>query len=129
MSETKRLKGHEAIRYAEACGGDIRLSKFADPIEDAREDLSVDEARRVASEDPTLIYIDAPAGALYDPRCYKCGELLTGGEGAVQINLPLEANVPSGPVGSSFLASDKKVLLFCMSHGQEALARQRAGVQ
>lgn len=129
MSETKRLKGHEAIRYAELCGGDVRLSKFADPTEDERQDLTVAEARKVAAEDPSLIYFDAPVDTLDEPRCYKCGELLIGGDGVMQFNLPLEADVPPGPIGSSILATDKKVLLFCMRHGQEALAKQRTGVQ
>jgi len=32
--------------------------KYSDPIEDAREDLTPDEARKVALEDPSLIYLD-----------------------------------------------------------------------
>ena len=51
-----RLGGHEAIKYAEAHG--TTLQKYADPIEDAREDLSIEEAREIAREDPSLIYVD-----------------------------------------------------------------------
>ena len=51
-----RIYGHEALEYA--CTNDVLLSKFSDPIEDAREGLTVDEAEDVAHEDPGLIYID-----------------------------------------------------------------------
>ena len=52
---TTILTGHDAIAYAEAF--EARLQKYADPIEDARDDLTPDEARDVAAEDPSLIYI------------------------------------------------------------------------
>ena len=51
------LFGYEAIEYAEANG--LTLSKYNDPIEDAREGLTPDEARKIAREDPRLIYIEA----------------------------------------------------------------------
>ncbi len=51
-----RLRGYEAIEYAEA--HDLTLGKYADPIEDAREGLHPDEAREIAQEDPSLIYLD-----------------------------------------------------------------------
>ena len=51
-----RLKGYQAIEYAEA--HDLSLSKYADPAEDAREGLTPDEARKVAAEDPALIYAE-----------------------------------------------------------------------
>ena len=50
-----RLTGHEAIEYAEAHG--LTLCKYADPVEDAREDLSVEEAGEIAREDPGLVYV------------------------------------------------------------------------
>ena len=50
-----KLTGYEAINYAEANG--LTLSKYNDPIEDAREGLTPDEARNLALEDPTLIYV------------------------------------------------------------------------
>lgn len=37
---------------------DLLLCKHADPTEGAREDLSPDEAREIAAEDPSLIYLD-----------------------------------------------------------------------
>jgi hypothetical protein len=53
---TIRLTGTAAIEIAEAA--DILLSKYADPIEDARDGLTVAEARKVASEDPGSVYLD-----------------------------------------------------------------------
>ena len=51
-----RLTGYDAIAYAEQHG--VRVCKYADPTEGAREDLSPDEAREIAAEDPSLIYLD-----------------------------------------------------------------------
>lgn len=50
------MRGFEAIEYAEEHG--LLLNKYTDPVEDAREGLTPDEARTVAHEDPTLIYIE-----------------------------------------------------------------------
>lgn len=55
-----RLTAHDAIEYAAAHG--LTLNKYADPTEDAREGLTVDEAREVAAEDPSLIYVDVADG-------------------------------------------------------------------
>ena len=52
---TMKLTGREAIAYAEANG--LSLSKYADPIEDSRVGLSVEEANAVAREDASLIYV------------------------------------------------------------------------
>lgn len=51
------LTGYDAIDYAEANG--LTLAKYADPTEDAREGLTVAEAREIAREDPSLIYVPA----------------------------------------------------------------------
>lgn len=51
-----RLEGWEAIKYAEEHG--LSLRKYSDPTEDAREDLTPDEARAVAREDPRLVWIE-----------------------------------------------------------------------
>ena len=56
MTQTT-LTGIAAIEYAEA--NDLTLSKYTDPIEDARVGLTTDEARKVAAEDPRLIYLKA----------------------------------------------------------------------
>ncbi len=49
------ITGSDAIAYAEAKG--ITLSKYADPTEDGRDGLSVDEAREIAAADPSLVYL------------------------------------------------------------------------
>lgn len=51
-----KLTGHDAIEFAEVNG--LTLNKYSDPIEDAREGLSVEEAEEVAAEDPSLIYVE-----------------------------------------------------------------------
>jgi hypothetical protein len=61
---TTTLEGLNAIDYAEAHG--LTLNKYADPTEDAREGLSVSEAREVAREDASLIYVSVPLGATCD---------------------------------------------------------------
>ena len=53
---TKTLTGTAAIDYAEARS--LTLNKYADPVEDAREGLSVEEARKIAAEDPSLIWVE-----------------------------------------------------------------------
>lgn len=52
---TIKHTGLDAIAIAEELG--LTLSKYADPTEDARDGLTPDEAREVAKEDPSLIYI------------------------------------------------------------------------
>lgn len=47
--------GHEAIELA-ASDATIQLNKYSDPIEEAREDLTIEDARGVAREDSGLIY-------------------------------------------------------------------------
>ncbi len=49
------LVGHAAIEYAEE--NDLLLNKFADPTEDARKGLTVNEAREIAREDDGLIWV------------------------------------------------------------------------
>jgi hypothetical protein len=57
MSNT--LTGYAAIEYAETHG--VTVSKYNDPTEDARDGLSVDEARKIAAEDPSLVYVECDA--------------------------------------------------------------------
>ena len=45
----------EAIEQAEGEG--YSLNKYADPIEDARENISQYDARAIARVDPSLIYL------------------------------------------------------------------------
>lgn len=53
-----RLIGHAAIEYAESHG--LLLCKYADPTEGVREDVSPSEAREIAAQDPSLVYLGAP---------------------------------------------------------------------
>jgi hypothetical protein len=55
---THWVSGHKAIEFAECHG--LELSKYADPTEGARDGLTLDEARRVAAEDPSLVYCNIP---------------------------------------------------------------------
>ena len=50
-----KLTGLAAIEAAEANG--LTLNKYNDPIEDARTGLDIAEARKVAGEAPSLVYI------------------------------------------------------------------------
>ena len=49
-----KIKGHAAIEMAETTG--VPLCKYADPVDGARA-VSIDEARAIAKEDPSLIYV------------------------------------------------------------------------
>ena len=79
------LTGHDAIDYA--AQAQQLLNKYMDPIEDDRTGLDLDEARAIADEDPSLIWIVVPdpvasdvvssgvqAGAERDD-CDECGGL------------------------------------------------------
>jgi len=49
------IRGTEAIALAAALG--VTLCKYADPIENAREGLTVEEATEIAREDASLIWL------------------------------------------------------------------------
>ena len=51
------IYGQKAIDFAKK--HNLVLCKYSDPVEDAREDLTVDEAEEVAKHDPSLIWIEA----------------------------------------------------------------------
>lgn len=53
-----KLSGHEAIDYAEAHS--LTLNKYTDPQEGAKDGLTVAEAREIAQEDASLIYLETP---------------------------------------------------------------------
>lgn len=57
---TIRMTGRDAITYAQATLTGV-LSAHTDPTAECREGVSVEEARRIASEDPSLVYLDVPA--------------------------------------------------------------------
>ena len=56
MNNTKKniVTGNAAIYLAET-NESVRLRKYACPVDGAR-DVSIDEAREIAKEDPSLIY-------------------------------------------------------------------------
>ena len=56
----KSYKGMEAVKAAEKDGKSV-VYKFADPTEGARM-VSLDEARQIIREDPSLIVYPAPKG-------------------------------------------------------------------
>ena len=55
----RRLTGHAAIDYAAVRG--LVLSKYTDPTDEARDGLTVAEAREIARVDPSLIYLETAA--------------------------------------------------------------------
>ena len=57
------LTGWAAIDAAER-DERVALRKYADPVEDARTGLSVQEARAIAQEDPGLIWADEYVGPI-----------------------------------------------------------------
>lgn len=62
--EMARLTGHDAIEYAEQTEGAI-LCSYTDPTEEGREGITVDEAREIARQDPTLIYCEPDAEVVW----------------------------------------------------------------
>jgi hypothetical protein len=58
-----KLTGFNAIAYAEREG--LPLNKRADRIDEARTGLGVAEAEAIASEDPTLIWVEVPDAEYY----------------------------------------------------------------
>lgn len=58
MNDTVTLYGRDAIAYAEA--HDMTLAKASDPTEGAREGVSVDEARQIATQDSGLLSLSLP---------------------------------------------------------------------
>lgn len=55
------ITGYDAIEYAEQTGAE--LHKYADPTEAARDGLTIADAREVAAEDPSLIWVETTEGA------------------------------------------------------------------
>lgn len=51
-----KLTGIKAIEYAETNG--LTLNKYTDPTEEARAGLTVAEAREIAREDASLIWVE-----------------------------------------------------------------------
>lgn len=61
------ITDYDAIAAKAANPDHVRLHKYADPIEDAREDISIEDAREIAREDASLIYATIVDGcAIYE---------------------------------------------------------------
>jgi hypothetical protein len=58
-----RLTGFAAIEYAELEG--LSLNKAEDAIDEGRSGLSVAEAEAIATEDPSLIWLEVPDEEYY----------------------------------------------------------------
>lgn len=58
------LTGFAAIEFAEKQG--LKLKKKADHVDGPREGLSIAEAEAVASDDPSLIWLEVDEQAYYD---------------------------------------------------------------
>jgi hypothetical protein len=61
-----RLTGFEAIEFAEKEG--LKLNKHPDRITGPRTSLSIAEAKAIASEDASLIWLDVAEDEYYGPR-------------------------------------------------------------
>lgn len=67
-----RLTGFEAIEYAEQEG--LRLSKDADSVDPGASNLSVAEAKALATERPERIWLEVPDDEYYgEPRNIEPG--------------------------------------------------------
>lgn len=67
------LSGLDAIAAAERDGR--TLSKYADPTEGHRDGLTVDEARAIAKEDPSLVYLSAEEQAEAEEEAREAAKL------------------------------------------------------
>lgn len=97
------LKAFAAIEYAEKNG--LTLSKYNDDTEDAKDGLSVEDARKVAAEDPTLIYIEieptytvVSARVCDDPNRDNVNELPSTDNGAAIVRLRRDQDGVEGDV-------------------------------
>lgn len=75
--------GMDAIEYAERHG--MELSKYQDPVEDAREGLSVEEARGIAREDPNLIHLEVEEMDYYIDEADMGSEWDLGADGVREV--------------------------------------------
>ena len=61
------------------------LNKYSDPIEDAREGLTVEEAREIAREDPGLIYLEVEEMDYYIDEADMGAEWDLGADGVREV--------------------------------------------
>lgn len=85
-----KITGWEAIDYANR--NHVALNKHTDPTEGAREGLTVQEAREVAAEDPSLIWVEVERMA-WTARCscYRGHESASGRCQARDVHDPTRA--------------------------------------
>ncbi len=86
------LTGTQALEYAER--NDVLLNKYNDPTEDAREGLTLSEARKIAMEDPGLIYVavEIEQADLTDRIQAAVAEILRTGNSAPKLYLRVRPN-------------------------------------
>jgi len=58
------IRGHQAIAAAAALG--VTLCKYADPIENARAGVTVEEATEIARDDASLVWLEVADADLPD---------------------------------------------------------------
>ena len=68
-----KLTGHDAIDFAKTVKNAL-LSKYADPLEGERDDLSLEEAIEIAKEDPEIIFIEVENPSPDDVVAYGAGK-------------------------------------------------------
>lgn len=67
----------EAVRRDLAGDSCLSLCRFADPLEDAEDDISIERAEEIAAQDPALVYLQADL-AYYgneEETAARCGEI------------------------------------------------------
>ncbi len=110
MAKTGRIiVGREAIAIAEATGA--TLHSYTTPVSEACDDVSLEEAREIANDDPSLIWTQvetAPAG------CLLCSVALS--------RLNAESAAMAGALFvSSFGTQSMADTFACGMHGERAL--------
>lgn len=61
------LRGHDAIDTAATLG--MTLCKYADAVDNARANVTVDEARAIAREDASLLWLELTVNDADEARC------------------------------------------------------------
>lgn len=67
----------EAVRHDLAGDSSLSLCRYADPTEEAEDDISVERGEEIAAQDPSLLYLQADL-AFYgtvEETVARCGEL------------------------------------------------------
>jgi hypothetical protein len=78
------ITGHDAIAHAARTGAVLR--KYTDPTGDGARDITIEEAREIAHEDPCLVWCADDAGATEDGDARVCAALEAAGAVVEQID-------------------------------------------